>query len=225
MRPRFATVATAEGYSPLDQYFFGWRLPGEVPPLFAALDTDGPANASPPHVGSSFNGRRYDISIDDVIAVAGPRVPDTGIAQRKYRFAFVLVLSASDPLAPDLLALAQRYRSQWTAYWNQITGGRSTADVQPARALNVSFWPHAELAFGATLDATVSIAAPLDHDLAIALEDAAGLLSGAASVIIPAGETKARFTLRAAKIGVEDLTLRPEDGAFEVVQTRVRVTP
>ena len=165
VRPRFVTVATAEGYSPLDQYFFGLRGPEEVPPVFAALDTDGPGNASAPHTGSSFNGRRYDISIRDVIAQAGPRVPDSAVAQRNYRFGFVLVQSASDPLPQDLLALAAKYRSQWTSYWSQITGGRSTADVTPARALSVSFWPNAEVAQGTVLKSSVSIAAPLDHDL------------------------------------------------------------
>ena len=225
MSPRFDTVATAEGYSPLDQYLFGLRPPEEVPPLFAALDTNGLPNASPPHVGTSFNGRRYDISIQDVIAEAGPRVPDSGIAQRNYRFAFVLVQSAVSPLPPDLLALAAQYRAQWTSYWNQITGGRSSADVALALALNVSFWPQDELTVGGTLDATVSIAAPINHDLVIAIEAPAGIVSAPASVVLKAGDTTALLALGAARTGVEVLTLRPLGGAFEVVQTRIRVSP
>ena len=223
-RPRFTTVATAEGYAPLDQYLFGFRAPEDVAPVFAALDTDGPANASPPHVGSSFNGRRYDIAIQDVIAEAGRRVPDSGIAQRNYRFAFVLVQSATTPLAADPLDLCARYKAQWTSYWNLITGGRSTADVRPARALNVSFWPHAELALGSAVTATVSITEPLDHDLAIAFEAPAGVVTSS-SIVLKAGSTAAQFTLRALREGLEQVTLRPEDGAFEVVQAKIRVNP
>ena len=171
----FATTATVEGYSPLDQYFFGLRGPDEVAPVFAVLDTDGPGNASAPRVGTTFNGQRFDISMDDIIAEAGDRVPDAAVAQRRYRFGFVLVKSSGDPLPLDLQALAARYRSQWTSYWKTITGGRSTADVEPARAVMASFWPAAELAYGATLEARVSIAAPIDHDLVFAVEAPAGI--------------------------------------------------
>ena len=225
VRPRFTTTATAEGYSPLDQYLFGLRAPEDVPPVFAVLNGDGPANASAPRAGVGINGRRYDVSIQDVIAEAGPRVPDAGIAQRNYRFAFVLVQSATKPLSQDLLASAARYRSQWTSYWNIITGGRSTADIEPARALNVSFWPQVELAIDTTLNAVISIDAPLDHDFRVVLDAPAGIVATSASVTVKAGDTTATITLRAAKVGVEEITLRPEDGAFEVVQTRIRVNP
>ena len=220
---RFTTVATVEGYSPLDQYLFGLRAPEEVPTVFAVVDGDGPANASAPHTGVGFNGRRFDISIDDVIAVAGPRVPDSKVAQRNYRFAFVLVQSASGPLPSDLLALAARYRAEWASYWLTITGGRSTADVEPARALNVSFWPQAEVGVGGELSATVSIASALDHDLSIAVEGLTAIVAAPPQLILRAGETTAALTLRGLKSGVEEITLRPEDGAFEEVRTRVRV--
>ena len=223
VKPRFTTVATAEGYSPLDQYLFGFRGPEEVARVFAVLNGDGPANASAPHAGTSFNGRRFDVSIDDVIAVTGPRVPDAGLAQRNYRFGFVLVQSANDPLPSELLASVARYRSQWTSYWKLITGGRSTAEVEQARAVSVSFWPQAEIQLGAILDATVSIASAVVHDLVFAVESPDGIVAAPGPVVIKAGETSARVALRGAKSGVETVTLRPEDGAFEVVQTRVRV--
>src|SRR5262249_45926910 len=40
--PRFATVATVEGYSPLDQYLMGFRAPEEVAPLFLVQSTGHP---------------------------------------------------------------------------------------------------------------------------------------------------------------------------------------
>ncbi len=221
--PRFTTTATAEGYSPLDQYLFGLRAPEDVPPVFAVLDSNLP-NASAPRSGVGINGRRFDISVQDVIAVAGARVPDAAVAQRNFRFAFVLVESAMAPASAEAIALVARYRSQWTSYWNQITGGRSTADVQPARALKVSFWPQAELDLNATLEATIAIAAPLDHDLVVAIESKAGIVTAASPVTVWAGETTTSFSLKAANQGVEEITLRPEDGAFEVVQTRIRVS-
>src|SRR5262249_14932426 len=36
--PRFATTATVQGYSPLDQYLMGFRAPDEVPTTFVVLN-------------------------------------------------------------------------------------------------------------------------------------------------------------------------------------------
>ena len=223
LRPRFTSTAASQAYSPLDQYLFGLRAPTDVPPLFAAVDTDGPAAATAPRVGAAFNGGRFDIDVQDVIKAAGVRLPDAGIAQRHYRFGFVLLKSADAPLPDDLLALAAKYRAQWPAYWNQITAGRSSADIQPARALTVSVWPQAELSAGATLSVSVSITTPLDRDLQITIDAPDGKLQAPPTVTLKAGETAASFDIQALKPGVENVTLRPEDGAFEVIQTRVRV--
>ena len=86
-----------------------------------------------------------------------------------------------------------------------------------------SFWPAAELAYGATLEARVSIAAPIDHDLVFAVEAPAGIAGLPGTITLKAGETWVRFVLIGTQRGVEEVTLRPEDGAFEVVQARVRV--
>ena len=223
-KPRFTTIAAAQGYSPLDQYLFGFRSAVDVEPMFAAVDTNGPANNAPPHPGTSFHGQRIDIPIQDVIAEAGVRVPDWTVAQRKYRFGFVLIQSASDPVPQDLLGLLSTYRTQWTSYWNRITDGRSSAEADLRRALTLSFWPSAEMKLGDALDATVTIAAPVDHDLMISIEAPLGVTGVPKSVVIPAGETAAPIRLTGNKTGVEAVSLRAADGSFEVVEAKVRVS-
>jgi hypothetical protein len=135
----------------------------------------------------------------------------------------VLIQPAGSPASEDAIALVSRYRSQWVSYWDRVTESRSVAEIEPKRALNVSFWPSAELTLDGPMSATVSIAAPLDHDLSIVIEAPLEIVSASTSVTIPAGETSAQITLRAMKPGVETVTIRPGDGAFEVVESRVRV--
>src|SRR5262249_28491767 len=88
--PRFLTAAVTQGYSPLDQYFMGFRPPADVPPTFVVTGS----SASPlghPLSGIPLYGSRLDIGASDVIAAEGRRTPDSTVAQRHYRFAFILV--------------------------------------------------------------------------------------------------------------------------------------
>jgi hypothetical protein len=100
---RFETTDIVRGYSPLDQYAMGLRLPAEVPPFFYVDGADNfrPNRAfkasSSPEAGISFTGLRRDVSIEDVVAAMGPRTPDATRAPRLLRQAFVLV---SDEVAP-----------------------------------------------------------------------------------------------------------------------------
>ena len=68
--PRFRTVATVEGYAPLDQYLMGLRAPEEVPPTFLVTGTPF-GLPSAPQTGITFNGDRRDVAIDELIAVEG----------------------------------------------------------------------------------------------------------------------------------------------------------
>src|SRR5262249_35030300 len=87
--PRFVTTATVAGYSALDRYLMGLLPPEQVPPTFAVLNS-GEANGRAPQAGVLMTGNRLGISIDEIIKTAGRRVPDSTVAQRRYRFAVVL---------------------------------------------------------------------------------------------------------------------------------------
>ena len=126
----FRTVAAAERYGRIDLYAMGLVGAAEVPPLFYV---DSPVNVIPsssresaPRIGTTFNGTRRDVLIQDVIDALGPRVPSTADAPRIHRQAFIYVIQrGTTPSAADLSKLG-RIRRQWEPYFHRATGQRMT---------------------------------------------------------------------------------------------------
>jgi hypothetical protein len=131
---RFATTEIVEGYSPLDQYAMGLRLPGEVPPFFYVDGADNfrPNRAfkasSSPEAGISFTGLRRDVGIEEVVAAMGPRTPDATHAPRLLRQAFVLVTDEVAPATPPRREAVARIRARFGPYYREATDGRGSAD-------------------------------------------------------------------------------------------------
>jgi hypothetical protein len=131
---RFETVDIARGFSPLDQYAMGLRLPAEVPPFFYVDQADnfrpnrGFKSSSAPEAGIGFTGRRRDVTIDEVVAAMGPRVPDATRAPRLLRQAFVLVADGAAPANPERIAALARIRARFGPYYRDATDGRGSAD-------------------------------------------------------------------------------------------------
>jgi hypothetical protein len=131
---RFETVDIARGFSPLDQYAMGLRLPAEVPPFFYVDQADnfrpnrGFKSSSAPEAGIGFTGRRRDVTIDEVVAAMGPRVPDATRAPRLLRQAFVLVADGVAPATPERIAALARIRARFGPYYRDATDGRGSAD-------------------------------------------------------------------------------------------------
>jgi hypothetical protein len=135
--PRFTTTATVEGYSPLDQYLMGFRGASEVPSTFYVSGASIGSNDRPPQSSVSFNGNRRDVSVDDIVALYGPRRPGPSMSQRRYRFGFILITAAGqEPSAADLAKLDE-YRQRFSPIIRgTIRGGRSLR-----RAVQFSMWP------------------------------------------------------------------------------------
>jgi hypothetical protein len=69
---------------------------------------------------------RIDITIEDVIAHNGPRVPSFADAPREFTTAFVAVVLPGRTPSPELLERTDAIRRQWITYWNKVTGGIAT---------------------------------------------------------------------------------------------------
>lgn len=121
---RFLTVATVQGYSPLDQYLMGFRPAAEVPSTFLVKGSQY-SNSTFPQVGISIRGERQDISVDDVIAAEGQRIPDSTVAQRQFRTAFIMIVpEGSTPNAADIAQL-EVYRAEFERYYPSAAGQRA----------------------------------------------------------------------------------------------------
>jgi len=130
----FRTVAAVERYSLLDQYAMGLVDPSQVPPFWYV---QSPGNVSPPRtavsapeVGVTFNGTRREVRIEDVIAIAGPRVPSAAESPRAYRQAFLYVTSPGRSVDIAAVEKVDRIRTAWDQFVSAATDSRMRVDTR-----------------------------------------------------------------------------------------------
>lgn len=124
---RFTTVAATERFSPLDQYAMGLIPAAQVPPFFYVDGCPNPSAA--PEIGIPLQGRRVDVTIDQVIAAEGQRVPASNRAPRSFNMAFILVAEAGQFPSADSIAKVDRIRAAWGPYFAQATDGRGSVST------------------------------------------------------------------------------------------------
>lgn len=120
----------ATGWSALDLYLMGLAGPSEVPDFFILR------NLVP--AGRDGNGRpifkadRTKVTVQDVIAVEGPRLPDVEHSQRKFNTGMVMVVEHGAKPSKELLERTAGIREKWIEYFSITTGRRAsmTAEVK-----------------------------------------------------------------------------------------------
>ena len=119
----------ATGWSYLDLYLMGLIAPSEVPDFFILR------NLTP--AGRDANGRpifkadRTKVTIQDVIAVEGPRLPDVDHAQKNFNTGMVVVVEHGKTPSKELLDRTNGIRLRWMDYWETSTGHRSSMTTNP----------------------------------------------------------------------------------------------
>jgi hypothetical protein len=119
----------ATGYSYLDLYLMGLISAAEVPDFFilknlvpAGKDANGHA---------MFKADRTKVTIQDVIAVEGPRSPDVFHSQRNFNTGIVLIVEHGQAPSHDLVERADAIRQRWIDYWATTTGHRASMATNP----------------------------------------------------------------------------------------------
>ncbi len=119
----------ASGYSYLELYLMGLITAAEVPDFYLLRQLE--------RIGSDANGRptfkaqRMKITIQDVIAAEGPRLPDVNHSQRHFNTGIVLIVEHGQTPTAELINRANGIRQQWIDYWAITTGRRSSMTVNP----------------------------------------------------------------------------------------------
>jgi hypothetical protein len=119
----------ATGWSYLDLYLMGFISPAEVPDFFILRNLV--------HVGHDSNGHaifkadRTRITIQDVIATEGPRLPAVDKAQKNFNTGMVMVVEHGKTPSPQLIENVKGIRARWIDYWTTTTGHRSTMTADP----------------------------------------------------------------------------------------------
>jgi hypothetical protein len=120
----------AKGWSWLALYLMGLAKPEEVKPFFILRNLQ-PTGQTDPDGHPIFKGDKTVITIQDVIATMGPRVPDFDHAQKAFNTAMVVMTMPGKQPSTELITAANNISERWVKYWSKTTGGRSTMTVSP----------------------------------------------------------------------------------------------
>jgi len=130
----FRTAAATKRYSLLDQYAMGLVDQSAVPPFFYV---ENPTDVRParrarsaPELDVTFKGTRRDVTIDDVIAVSGARIPSAAEARREYRQAFLYITSSGRVPAAAEVEKVDRIRVAWEQFLSAATDSRMRVDTR-----------------------------------------------------------------------------------------------
>lgn len=130
----FRTIAAVERFSRLDQYAMGLIGAAEIPRFFYV---ESPTNVNPhalpdfgPRIGTTFNGTRRDVLIQDVIAAIGERVPSAVDTPKVTRQAWIFVVSRGRAAESRELEKLDRARRDWEAFFARAADGRGRVETR-----------------------------------------------------------------------------------------------
>jgi hypothetical protein len=78
-----------------------------------------------------FKADRTKVTIQDVIAVEGPRLPDVDHSQRKFNTGIVVMVEHGQSPSPEMIERANGIRRQWIDFWETTTGHRASMTANP----------------------------------------------------------------------------------------------
>ncbi|MGA8271983.1 MAG: hypothetical protein WB919_10540 [Candidatus Sulfotelmatobacter sp.] len=119
----------ATGFSYLDLYLMGLISAAEVPDFFMLKNlapAGEDANGHP-----IFKADRTKVTIQDVIAVEGPRLPDVDHSQKQFNTGMVVVVEHGQKPSPELVERVTGIRRRWIDYWETTTGHRASMTANP----------------------------------------------------------------------------------------------
>ena len=114
----------ATGWSYLDLYLMGLITAAEVPDFFILRNL---AQAGRDAAGRPiFKAERTKITIQDVIAAEGPRLPAVDRAQKKFNTGIVVMVERGKTPSKELIERASGIRDAWIDYFAITTGHRAS---------------------------------------------------------------------------------------------------
>lgn len=126
----FTSVSKQSGYSPLDLYLMGMIPKEQVPPM---LLIENPAidKTKLPYLGDMISGTAKTVTINDIIAAEGARVPNAAASQKQFNVGFVLLTRAGDNATAATQAI-ETLRKAWAGRFAELTQGKGSVANIPA---------------------------------------------------------------------------------------------
>ena len=125
------TMNPASGFSYLELYLMGLLPASKVPDFFILRNQKSVGRT--PDGQNIVAAEKVTITIQDVIAHNGPRVPSFENSPKTYNTALVAVTLRGRPPSAAMLAQLEGIRSAWIGYWSKATGGVSTMETSIGR--------------------------------------------------------------------------------------------
>ncbi|WP_298273134.1 SBBP repeat-containing protein [Geobacter sp.] len=123
----FTSVAVRKYYSPLDLYLMGMIDKSQVPPMLLIENPSIDPNKMP-EVGAMITGTPRYVTIDDIIAAEGERIPGSKDAQKQFKTAFIFV-TAPGTFTGDELYGIESIRNGFLPRYSVLTDGKGLVQV------------------------------------------------------------------------------------------------
>lgn len=133
----FTAVGATSVYGPLDQYLMGLRRSLDVPDFTLIANVFDPGMCGPvactaadePTVGVVVSGNPELVSMAQIEAIEGARVPGPNDSVVDFRQGWILLVPADTTVSSTDLDKLERYRSAWEGYFSAATEARGRMDA------------------------------------------------------------------------------------------------
>ena len=125
------TMNPASGFSYLELYLMGFLPASEVPDFFVLRNQRMVGRT--PEGNAIYSGEKIPVTIQDVIAHNGPRLPPFDISPKAFNTAMVAVTLKGRKPSAAMLSQLEGIGAAWIAYWSKVTGGVATMSINPGR--------------------------------------------------------------------------------------------
>src|SRR4030042_2048996 len=123
----FTSLPGWKYYSPLDLYLMGLRTKSDVPPMLL-IEAPGIEPNRLPQAGVTITGQARTVTIDDIIAVEGERIPAAGTAPKTFKAAFIL-LPRPGTFDETVLTGIRAVMKNWAMWVSGLTDGKAILQV------------------------------------------------------------------------------------------------
>lgn len=117
-------------FSPLDLYLMGLIPASEVSPLTLLVNPQIPPQQLP-HAGDTIQASTMSVSLDQIVAAVGSRVPDSTAAPHEFRIAVIFLVDPASAYVDDLPFL-DSMRTAWQSSFFEQTGGKGLVSASQA---------------------------------------------------------------------------------------------
>lgn len=123
----FTALAARNSYSPLDLYLMGMLDKSKVPPMLL-IENPSIDPAKLPEPGTVITGTARYVTIEDIIAAEGERVPSAASAPKQFKMAFVYAVNPGT-FNPEALLGIENVRNGFLTRYSILTDGKGLVQV------------------------------------------------------------------------------------------------